>query len=69
MINDGDVSLTCRHYFTLPWDVRAKDGSAWPEGGGIIVKINKNEYLIAGSGIVVELSHISQGLRAYKERE
>lgn len=60
VINDGDVSLTCRHYFTLPWDARAKDGSAWPEGGGIIVKINKNEYLIAGSGIVVEFKTITE---------
>ena len=34
IIMDDDLSITCRHYFTLPWDPRATDGSAWPEGGG-----------------------------------
>ncbi len=53
IIEDGDIVLTCRHYFTLPWDPRATDGSRWPEGGGLIQKIAKNEYLIAGNGIVV----------------
>ncbi len=60
VINDGDVSLICRHYFTLPWDPRAKDGSEWSEGGGIIIKLNKYEYLIAGSGIVVEFKTITE---------
>ncbi|MBP7358939.1 MAG: DUF5597 domain-containing protein [Prevotella sp.] len=60
VITDGDVSLTCRHYFTLPWDARAKDGKEWPEGGGIIVRLNKYEYLIAGSGIVVEFKTTSE---------
>lgn len=45
--------MTCRHFFTLPWDPRATDGSKWPEGGGLIVKLAKNEYIIAGNGIVV----------------
>lgn len=52
IIEDGDITLTCRHFFTLPWDPRATDGSKWPEGGGIIVKIAPMEYLIAGNGIV-----------------
>lgn len=49
-----DLKLTCRHYFTLPWDPRATDGSEWPEGGGIVIRIAKDEYIVAGSGIVVE---------------
>ncbi|NDV83601.1 DUF5597 domain-containing protein [Bacteroides sp. 51] len=49
-----DLKITCRHYFTLPWDSRATDGSEWPESGGIILKLAKDEYLIAGSGIVIE---------------
>ena len=53
IIEDGDIVMTCRHFFTLPWDPRATDGSKWPEGGGLIQKIGKNEYLIAGNGIVV----------------
>lgn len=53
-LNFDDLKLTCKHYFTLPWDPRATDGSEWPEGGGIILRLAKNEYIIAGSGIVVE---------------
>lgn len=46
--------LVCRHFFTLPWDARATDGSVWPEGGGLVIRLAEDEYLIAGSGIVVE---------------
>lgn len=52
IIEDGDLRITCRHYFTLPWDPRATDGSTWPEGGGLIIKLAPMEYLIAGNGIV-----------------
>ncbi len=53
IIEDNGIIMTCRHNFTLPWDPRATDGSKWPEGGGIILKLAKNEYIIAGNGIVV----------------
>ena len=46
--------LICKHFFTLPWDSRATDGSVWPEGGGLVIRMAENEYLIAGSGIVIE---------------
>ena len=48
--------ITCRHYFTLPWDPRATDGSTWPEGGAILMKLAKNEYLLAGTGVVVSFA-------------
>ena len=54
VIEDGDLVMTCRHNFTLPWDPRATDGSQWPEGGGIIIRLDDNEYVVAGNGIVVE---------------
>ncbi len=52
-IIDENMSITCRHYYTLPWDSRATDGSTWPEGGAILMKIDKNEYILAGTGVVV----------------
>ena len=55
-----DLVLTCRHNFTLPWDPRATDGSTWPEGGGVVLRLAKNEYLIAGNGIVVEFAKKSE---------
>jgi hypothetical protein len=60
VINDGETVLTCRHYFTLPWDPRAKDGSEWAEGGGLIVKLADDEYIIAGNGIVVTFTTKSE---------
>ncbi len=56
IITDGDLTLTCRHNFTLPWDPRATDGSRWPEGGGLIIRIAPDEYVVAGNGIVVEFA-------------
>ena len=56
IIIDDDLTLTCRHNFTLPWDPRATDGSTWPEGGGIIIRIAQDEYIVAGNGIVVEFA-------------
>ena len=54
IIDDEGVTMTCRHYFTLPWDARATDGSTWPEGGAILVRLDKFDYLLAGSGVVVD---------------
>ncbi len=56
IIVDGDLTITCRHNFTLPWDPRATDGSIWPEGGGIIIRLADDEYIVAGNGIVVEFA-------------
>lgn len=56
ILTDDDLTITCRHNFTLPWDPRATDGSPWPEGGGILLKLAKDEYIVAGSGIVVEFA-------------
>jgi len=54
VIEDEGLAITCRHYFTLPWDSRATDGSEWPEGGAMLLKLQKDEYLLCGSGVVVE---------------
>ena len=57
--NDG-VVMTCRHYFTLPWDPRATDGSTWPEGGAILIRLGKFDYLLAGSGVVIDFKTPSE---------
>ncbi len=54
VIDDEGVMMTCRHYFTLPWDARATDGSTWPEGGALVIRLGKYDYLLAGSGVVVD---------------
>ena len=54
LIDDDGVIMTCRHYFTLPWDPRATNGSTWPEGGAMLIRLGKYDYLLAGSGVVVD---------------
>ena len=54
VIDDNGVVMTCRHYFTLPWDSRATDGTTWPEGGAMLIRLGKFDYLLAGSGVVVD---------------
>ena len=54
IIDDDGVVMTCRHYFTLPWDPRATDGSTWPEGGAMLIRLDKYDYLLAGSGVVID---------------
>ena len=54
ILDDGGVMMTCRHYFTLPWDPRATDGSTWPEGGAMLIRLGKYDYLLAGSGVVID---------------
>ena len=60
VISDGEVRLTCRHYFTLPWDPRATDGTTWPEGGAVVMKLAEHDYLIAGTGVVVVFQTASE---------
>ncbi|MGL4519784.1 MAG: DUF5597 domain-containing protein [Phocaeicola sp.] len=59
LLRDG-LKMSCRHFFTLPWDARATNGSPWPEAGGIVLQIAKHEYLVAGSGIVIEFTRESE---------
>ena len=60
VISDGEVRLTCRHYFTLPWDPRATDGTTWSEGGAVVMKLAEHDYLIAGTGVVVVFQTASE---------
>ena len=64
--NDGMV-ITCRHYYTLPWDPRATDGSTWPEGGAILLKLANNKYLLAGTGVVVTFASAYEKTHAQQQ--
>ena len=69
IIADDDLTITARHFFTLPWDSRATNGSIWPEGGGILLKLSKNEYIVAGSGIVLEFDKTSEKQTIEKQKQ
>ena len=52
LLRDG-LRIKASHYFTLPWDPRATDGSTWPVTGGLIIRTAPMEYIVAGTGIVL----------------
>ncbi|MBM6993922.1 MAG: DUF5597 domain-containing protein [Prevotella sp.] len=54
---DGDVVMKCSHSYTLPWGSHPDE---WPETGALILKLGKNDYLIAGSGVVTVFKHQSE---------
>ncbi len=65
---DG-MSISARHFFTLPWDPRATDGSRWPAAGAIVIRLNKYEYIVAGSGIVMNFTSLAEQEAKAKEEQ
>lgn len=60
VINRDGMKITASHYFTLPWDPRATDGTEWPATGGVIIRLAPDDYIVAGSGIVVKFESQSE---------
>lgn len=63
-IIDNGVRIKASHYFTLPWDPRATNGSVWPETGGLILRLAPMDYIVAGSGIVLTFDPAESGPEA-----
>lgn len=63
LVNDG-LSIRASHYFTLPWDPRATDGTPWPETGGLIIRLAPMDYIVAGSGIVLTFDNADSSTTA-----
>lgn len=57
ILHQDGMKITANHYFTLPWDPRATDGSEWMPVGGVIIRVAKGEYIVAGTGIVVKFEN------------
>lgn len=62
----GNYKLTISHDYTLGWSPEAKNPD-WPITGAIIIQTNKNDFIIAGTGVVVTFtvnnaSNISVGI-------
>jgi beta-galactosidase GanA len=48
----GDYKLTVAHDYTLGWSPEAKN-TDWSMSGAIIIQENENEFIIAGTGVVI----------------
>ncbi|HEY1194541.1 DUF5597 domain-containing protein [Flavobacterium sp.] len=63
IIKMGDYEFTFKHDYTLNWSDGAKADS-WPMSSAIIIEIAKDEFYIAGSGIVVTFKSLKEKLNA-----
>jgi beta-galactosidase GanA len=57
----GRYRLVVTHYSTLPWSSELKD-SVWSTTGGIIMQTGPDEFLVAGSGLVVSFENSDANL-------
>ncbi len=57
----GRYNLSVSHEATLSWSSEAKD-SLWSTTGGIVLQTAPDEFLIAGSGIVVTFENIDKNI-------
>lgn len=60
VLTDGDTRITLSHFFTLPWDPRATDGSEWPQTGAVLIKLAADEYILAGTGVVATFENVGE---------
>lgn len=58
-ITRGDIAIKASHFFTLPWDPRATDGTRWPVAGGLLLPLSPEEFIVAGSGIVLTFEPVT----------
>jgi hypothetical protein len=57
----GGFKLTVSHDYTFPWASPARNDPAWPRGGGLIIALADDEYLVAGNGIIVTFAPATPG--------
>lgn len=48
----GNYTFIVKHDYTLGWSPGAKEEN-WPQAGGLIIQTAPNEFIVAGTGIVV----------------
>jgi hypothetical protein len=49
----GKYTLNVSHSYTSKWTPRLGDPNSWPAAGGIIISTGPDEYVIAGTGLIV----------------
>lgn len=59
----GDYILTFAHDLNLGWSGKAKDEN-WPITGALVVQLAPDEFVIAGTGVVVTFKPIAANARA-----
>jgi len=57
----GKYTLNISHDYTWKWSSKPKGSEPWPRVGGIIISMGPDEYIIAGSGLIVTFAPNSPG--------
>lgn len=52
IITPDGIRLTVKHSYSLGWEPGAKEAT-WPEAACIIIRLQKEDYLVLGSGVVI----------------
>ncbi|MGA2916257.1 MAG: DUF5597 domain-containing protein [Sedimentisphaerales bacterium] len=52
-VNLGEYTLKISHGYTFKWTPRPAGVETWPLAGGIIISAGPDEYVIAGTGLIV----------------
>jgi beta-galactosidase GanA len=52
----GGYYLKFSHYYTFQWTTRLEGTDKWPDVGGLVISTGKDEFIIAGMGLMVNFS-------------
>jgi len=52
----GGYQFTARHELTLGWSAGADDDT-WPEAAATIIQVDEEEFVVAGTGVVLTFAH------------
>jgi hypothetical protein len=63
IIKMGNYEFTFKHDYTLNWSDGAK-AAVWPISSAIMIEISKDEFFIAGSGIVMTFKSLKENWNA-----
>ncbi len=54
-IKFGEYTFTIKHDYTLGWSPKAKE-EQWPQSGVLIIQTAPDEFIVAGTGVVITFS-------------
>lgn len=61
-ITFGNYKFNISHDYTLGWSPKANDGSKWPETGALILQMNDDEFIVAGTGVVLTFESVEESI-------
>jgi len=59
----GDYALELRHDWTFPWAKRDPNALVWPRTGALVLAVERDEFLVVGSDVIVTFEPHSTGHR------